>query len=83
VAEEDLRTLTGWIDGLGTWASFWQNEVQPRWQRWRTRVEPEPAPSQAVQGVAGKDAPPPFFAALGAKLVQGVLAEIRHEAQRD
>jgi hypothetical protein len=83
VAEQDLRTLTGWTDGLGRWASFWQNEVQPRWQRWRTLVEPKPAPSQAVQGVAGKDAPPPFFAALGAKLVHGFLAEIRHEAQRD
>jgi hypothetical protein len=83
MAEEDLRTLTGWIDGLGTWASFWQNEVQPRWQRWRTPVEPEPSPSQAVQVAARKDAPPPFFEALGAKLVQGLLAEVRHEAKRD
>lgn len=83
MAEEDLRTLTGWIDGLGTWASFWQNEVQPRWQRWRTPVEPEPGPSQAVQVAARKDAPPPFFEALGAKLVQGLLAEVRHEAKRD
>lgn len=83
MAEEDLRMLTGWIDGLGTWASFWQNEVQPRWQRWRTPVEPEPGPSQAVQVAARKDAPPPFFEALGAKLVQGLLAEVRHEAKRD
>jgi hypothetical protein len=91
VAEEDLRTLSGWIDGLGAWASFWQSEIQPRWQQWRDR--PEPAPPRAVQRADHSDAAvqradhsdaaaPPFLEALGAKLVQVVLAEVRHEAQR-
>ena len=83
VAEEDLRTLTGWIDGLGRWASFWQDEVQPRWRRWREPSELEPSPPQAVRVAAREETPPPFFEALGARLVQVVLAEVRHEAQRD
>jgi hypothetical protein len=83
VAEEDLRTLSGWIDGLGAWASFWQSEIQPRWQHWRDRLEPEPAAPRAVQRADHDDAAPPFLETLGAKLVQVVLAEVRREAQRD